>query len=263
VISHDDRAIHEVALVVDEGGSILVGLLYDMDYIMVRVSHVSNPAQWANHDPVLTNAERGLDMAWPGPDSTFFLCLTYVGTDGHVYLIRLNDSWYYTSVTSITGDDGVDKSSVAANADGVIVAWSFKDPASPYQGVRSLYGSKLWQDPMDWDLLPVWESPSTAYHDPIVAMNDSSSNAIIYEQAGSIILRHHFGYDANWESAPIKVNEHDFVLGAGDTFAFVWLDGGYGIVYPAASGGVYFSQPVLFVDGFDRGDSSAWTSVVD
>jgi hypothetical protein len=266
VLSSDTRSFKEVGIAV---GDTLINytMLCSDGAILCLVGLESTGATFVGQTTSITNAARGLDVVYPGDGSTHTsLMISYVNDNDHVCLsLRARPSGFNAHYSlSVHAAPGVDKTSIAGYLDSGVVWWEYQPNGGTYKGVRpvSFEVTGTVQGQLDVLEHPGWSDGSTDLHDPLVAGSDSSSNnAFIYTTDTDIVYRERSLYlSSSWSPLVLTLNEHDFVPGDGDSFAFEWLGRGYGVAYISTSGDVYFSKTWVFCDAFESGDTSAWSS---
>jgi len=264
-ITDDTRNFKEITLSAGEGIDYVI--LRDDGRILDLVGMISNPGlPWFNQDTDVTDADRGLDVAYPGPDSEHIgLFITYVGDDDRVKMARRARPSGFIQVFHVESppQPWADKTSVVANGDVAIVAWECQPDNGSYQGVRTtrIVATSTFANGIERFEGPELYVPGIDLHDPQVA---GHGNAIVFSRGPSIVYRDRDSYSAYWNGTS-TLNDQNIVPGEGDAFAFEWLGWGYGIAYFDANGDVYFnasanSSGMMFGDGFESGDLSRWSS---
>ena len=267
VNSDPDRSFKEIAMVIDGGGAIFYTILRSDGVVLCLAgTTVNGSANWFNQSAGITDADRGLDVAYPGEGANHIsLYISYIASDDRIKMVRRAKPTGFIQCLNVVDQPQpwADKTSVAAYLDHATVAWEFLPPGNTYQGVRTMNILEHGTSPSDIEKTDgiAWFTESHHLRDPLVAANATSlENAIVYTNDSSIFYRKHDSYGVQWNDPVQVVNDHDFTPGQGNTYAFEWLGQGYGIAYHDSSGNVYFvMQGPLFNDGFESGDLSAWS----
>jgi hypothetical protein len=266
VLSDDTRTFYEVGLAV--GNSLINYTMLRSDgAILCLVGLESSGSTFVGQTTNITNAVRGLDVVYPGDGSTHTsLLISYVNDINHVALnVRVRPSGFLTGYSlSVHQAPGVDKTSIAAYLDTGVVWWEYLPNGETYEAVRSVSFEVTGTTAGQIDTLepPAWSNGGFDLQDPLTAGSDSSAhNAVVYTTDTDIIYKERAFYmTPGWNPGSLDMNQHDFVPGNGDDFAFEWLGLGYGLAYISTSGDVYFSKTWVFSDGFERGDTTSWST---
>lgn len=266
-LTDETRNFKEIALSIGEGIDYVI--LRDDGRILDLVGIISNPGlPWFNQDTGVTDADRGLAVAYPGPDSQHIgLFITFIGDDDRVKMSRRARPSGFIQTFNVEDppQSWADKTSVVAEGDIAVVAWECQPGAGAYQGVRTtrIVATSTYANGISTFDGPEVYAPGVDLHDPQVA---GIGNAIVYTNGPQIIFRERDSYTASWSNDTHVLNDHGIVPGEGDAFAFERLGSKYGIAYFDVSGDVYFntradSIGMMFRDGFESGNLNMWSSV--
>jgi len=236
--------------------------------------HTTSPV-W-NEDPTeVTNAGWGLDATYnERVVSNYILYVSYIASDGAnpvVVLRRFVDWEAFEILPAYTGisDHGT---SISAYDDTVIC--TYEHSYTNGLGIRynvSYDGGDSW-------FFGSWEpDPGHSFRNPDVTCRGGQGSAIVFnDEAGDfdpVWFRYRDHYSpGDWDTIVAQINEHD---GASIWPNSVeWLpplpghDFAYGTIYLASEpdpGLIPFfdrMMPLMFEDGFESGDTSAWSQTV-
>ncbi len=210
----------------------------------------------------VSNAEDGLDMHWnPGYD-TYSLFLSLVDQSGDIQVWRYDGAWSLATSFAYTGTQP--QSSISAFGDQVVVA--YLEPAGNGQGVQyrqSTDGGITW-------------GPGTFIAEPIVGQGDfldveitargGAGLAVVYNlEAGAedwSLFQSKTDYGpGSWKPAG---SFNDFDSFTGLPIALNWTPTDlYGVIYVGGTDAIPYFDLVesvsIFFDGFESGDTSAWS----
>jgi len=216
-------------------------------------------------DQVVASAESGLDLHWNAGYTDYYLYLSYIGTDDTVHVFRKRTgSWEDIPIGFHTLFDP--DTSVTAYGDTVMVAYAY--PYSEGNGVRYLIS---YNGGDDWwiGVLAQPDAGEGIYPDfDITARGGGGTAAVFDHEEGAfdpVYFRLRPGYGSGSWDGRVVLSDHDVV--SGTPLAVEWLGDhtGYGLVYitDLADRLPYFASinPFpFFADGFESGDTSAWSS---
>jgi len=223
--------------------------------------------------PVGTSAESGLDYHWGGgtlgasPNTKW---LSYLGTDGGVHILGATaaaDWTHYSMYPTLYGNET--RTRISAYGNNVVVAYTAVGTNATAPGYHVSYNNGA-----SWFYGFAYDPPAGApgCYGVDVTARGGWGTGIVYNSGGtfdtvSMVAREDYVQGSAW-NPPQTFNEVDAFSGAPSFIQYLRPLGAYGMVYLAGDSWddsiPYFDLiPLMpFDDGFDFGDTSAWSNTV-
>ncbi|MCK4871888.1 MAG: hypothetical protein KAS72_04095 [Phycisphaerales bacterium] len=211
-----------------------------------------NVSIFHENSPAVTDAAGGIDLHWNDNPTTWFLFLSYIGTDGYVHVERIYSVWEECGSFTFSGYNT--RTAISAYADAVFVA--YEHMYTEDYGIRY----KISYDGGEG----TWFQGDIAIPDvagEFYAMADATARggggiALMYQQelgaVDPVFVRYRSSYtSANWD-APVQINDYDV---AGDSWTAInWLP-------PLMGGSGAYGYGMTYIDGL--GDRIPWFDRID
>jgi hypothetical protein len=196
--------------------------------------------------PAGASARGGLDMHWNAAYTTWYVFLSYVGTDSQVHVLRKSGAAWENLVVDTTFTGSHDRTAVSAWADTVICG--FEEEYSNGQGIKyviSYNGADTW----NLGNLAVPNAGEGAYQMVDITARGGQGTAAVYThevgEPDDVLIQYRHGYAPGAWQAPLRVNDFDVTTGTWTALNWTPTDTlnsrelSYGLVY--FSGGIpYF-----------------------
>jgi hypothetical protein len=221
--------------------------------------------------PVGVSAASGLDSHWGGGtmgSDPVFLWFSYLGTDGSIHVLgRANSAtWTYDTISPDLYSSTSTR--ISAHGNNVFVAYTVQGTNTHAAGYHVSYDNgQTWDSGIPYD--PPAGEPGCNGVD--ITARGGWGSAVVWnveDAFDTVSLATREDYDPGPWNDPVAFNQFDAVSGAPSFIQYLRPQGAYGMVYFAGNSPAdsipYFDLIALmpFDDGFDFGDTSAWSDVV-
>jgi len=225
---------------------------------------------WSDHSPAGTSAASGLDYHWGGGtmgSDPNVLWLSYLGTDGDVHVLggTVMDSWNHYSLSP---DSLGPRTRISAHGDTVFVGYAAEGIYAHAAAYHVSYDNGgAWSSGYAYN--PPAGEPSCFGVD--ITARGGWGSAVIFNREGifdDVYVTTREGYAAAPWNPPETFNELDALSGAPSFIQYLGTLEAFGVVYLAgdiaAAAIPYFDVIGLlpFRNGFESGDTSAWSATV-
>jgi hypothetical protein len=192
-------------------------------YYAVRQSN--NAVRWAwaestdgltftEDSPAGTSARGGLDMHWNTGYATWFIFVSYIGTDDQVHVLRHNPSTWENIVVDSTFTGSHDRTAVSAWGETVICA--YEEAYTNGQGIKyeiSYDAGDTW----NFGTPAVPSAGEGPYQMVDITARGGRGTAVVYThevgEPDDVVLRYRRGYAPGLWHNPLFVNDQDVTTG--------------------------------------------------
>lgn len=209
----------------------------------------------------IVNADSGLDWHWnEGSSLTRYTWASYVGTDAAIHVWRWDPAGW-TEMDTVSGYSGNNlRTKISAYADTVIFAYE------DYVGSEWTIPYRISYNGGDtWAPGTLGPGPEDCLDFDVTARGGVGTAGIYGREVGEpdeVNFKSRAGYGPGSWTIPEVINQHDIITGTID-MEINWLGSGYGTLYIANGGMVYFDRSdMIFGDGFELGSTAAWSATV-
>ena len=186
--------------------------------------------------------------------------LSFRGTDNAVYVYGYDDvSWTGGSVA--TGVRASTSTSISSFRSTVLVAYDYNASGETAAYMISYAGGAGWSNGTLFD-----NTEGGDYYNPLVSARSGTGTAgLAQEEAGTfdnLVFKDRHNYAPGSWSAIQPLNDVDFLTGT-TSIDFEYLFTGWGVTYLDNAGAPWFMlSRAIYYSGFERGDTTEWSSSV-